>query len=57
MANEMKIDQEQFEQLTDWLEGLRDAIESVVSHQSQTNERLDELIKAVNGVESAVSSS
>jgi hypothetical protein len=54
MANEVKIDQEQFEQLVDWLEGVAGRPDEVgeppITHQRE----LDDLISAVKAVEAAV---
>jgi hypothetical protein len=54
MANEVKIDQEQFEQLTDLLETVAGRLDEVASYLERINLSTSGIIDAVKAVENAV---
>ena len=54
MANEMKIDQEQFEQLTDLLETVGGRLDEVASYLERISHYTAQTIDAVKAVENAV---
>lgn len=54
MANEVKIEQEQFEQLTNLFENLEGYTDQMASYLASINEKIDDLTNAVKAVESAV---
>ncbi len=57
VAVEVKIDQQQFAQLTNLLEDVWRNTDAVASYLSSLSEKIDELIGAVKAVEAAVESS
>jgi hypothetical protein len=56
MANEVKIEEGQFEQLTNLLEEVGGYTDTVASYLSRINEKMDDLVAAVKAVEAAVES-
>jgi len=56
MADEVKIEKEQFEQLTNLLEDVGGNTDAVASYVSSLTEKIDDLIAAVKAVEAAVES-
>jgi hypothetical protein len=54
MADEMKIEEGQFEQLTNLLEEVGGYTDQVANILSRINEKMDDLVAAVKAVENAV---
>jgi hypothetical protein len=54
MADEVKIEEGQFEQLTNLLEEVGGYTDQVANIRSRINEKMDDLIDAVKKVEDAV---